>query len=111
MAAVLTRAEQIQVIPTTGALGAEICGLDLSLSLSSDSVQRLHQALLEHCVLFFRHQRISEADQVRFTSYFGKPVEHVREQSARPIKEIFYISNIVEDGQPIGALGNEELTF
>jgi taurine dioxygenase len=61
--------------------------------------------------LFFRNQHISEADQVRFTSYFGRPVEHVREQPDRPIKEIFYISNIVENGQPIGALGNEELTF
>jgi taurine dioxygenase len=35
----------------------------------------------------------------------------VREQPDRPIKEIFYISNIKENGRPIGALGNEELTF
>lgn len=100
-----------QVMPTGGAVGAEIRGLDLSQALSPEAVHSIHQALLDHCVLFFRNQHISEADQVRFTSYFGQPVEHVREQRDRPVKEIFYISNIRENGQPIGALGNEELTF
>jgi taurine dioxygenase len=104
-------ASHIQILPTGGALGAEIRGLDLTYLLPADTVQRLHQALLDHCVLFFRQQQLSEADQVRFTSYFGKPVEHVREQPDRPIKEVFYISNIMQEGQPIGALGNEELTF
>lgn len=102
---------QLQVIPTGGALGAEIRGLDLSQPLAADVVQLLHQAILQHCVLFFRHQQISEIEQVRFTSYFGRPVEHVREQPDRPVKEVFYISNIQENGHAIGALGNEELTF
>jgi taurine dioxygenase len=104
-------AEQLRVIPTGATLGTEIRGLDLTSPLSVDTVRRLHQALLDHCVLFFRQQDISESDQVRFTSYFGRPVEHVREQPDRPIKEVFYISNIQEHGKPIGALGNEELTF
>ncbi|MGE0679717.1 MAG: TauD/TfdA dioxygenase family protein [Candidatus Binatia bacterium] len=101
----------LQVIPTSGALGAEIRGLDLAQALSPEAVYGVRQALLDHCVLFFRNQHISEADQVRFTSYFGQPVEHVREQPDRPVKEIFYISNIVENNHAIGALGNEELTF
>lgn len=111
MSSANTNSSHLQVIPTGGALGAEIRGLDLSQALSTEATQEIRQALLTHCVLFFRNQRISEADQVRFTSYFGAPVEHVREQPQRPIKEIFYISNIQENGQPIGALGNDELTF
>jgi taurine dioxygenase len=99
------------ILPTGGALGAEIQGLDLAQPLGHEIMQCLVQALLDHCVLFFRRQQISESDQVRFTSYFGRPVEHVREQPDRPVKEIFYISNIVENGKPLGALGNEELTF
>ena len=72
---------------------------------------RLRRALLDHCVLVFRDQAISEEDQVRFTGYFGRPVEHVRRQPDRPVKEIFLISNIEESGQPIGALGHGELSF
>lgn len=100
-----------QVLPTGGALGAEIRGVDLAQPLSPETVQQIHFALLDHYVLFFRRQNISEEDQVRFTSYFGTAVEHVREQPDRSIKEIFLISNIEINGKPIGALGNEELTF
>jgi taurine dioxygenase len=101
----------IQIIPTGGALGAEVRGLDLSRPLSAEQVNRLRAAFLDHCVLFFRDQRISEEDQVRFSRYFGNPVPHVREQADRPIQEIFIISNVQENGKPIGALGNEELQF
>ena len=74
-------------------------------------VRRVRQALLDHDVVFWRNQHINEADQIRFTDYFGRPVEHVREQLDRPIKEIFIISNVVENGQPIGALNNDEISF
>lgn len=104
-------AERLKITPTGGALGAEISGLDLANELCAETLNRLRRALLDHCVIFFRDQHISEADQVRFTSYFGRPVAHVREQPDRPIKEIFILSNITENGQPIGALGNAEITF
>ena len=103
--------DRIQVIPTGAALGAEVQGLDLSHPLPDDSVRRIRQALLEHCVIFFRNQEITDAEQVRFTNSFGKSVEHVRKQRERPIKEIFIISNVQIDGQPIGALGNDEVAF
>ena len=103
--------DQIQVIPTGGALGAEIQGIDLTHPLPEDTVQYIHQALLAHCVLLFRGQQISDEDQVRFTNYFGQAVEHVRKQLPRPVKEIFFVSNVEKDGQPIGALGNDEIPF
>lgn len=101
----------VEVVPTGGACGAEIRGVDLSRPLSEAQASRIVRALLDHCVIFFRGQEISEADQVRFTRIFGRPVPHVREQADRPIKEIFIISNVTEDGKPIGALGNDEIQF
>ena len=103
--------EDIQIIPTGGALGAEVRGLDLSRPLSASQVNRLRAAFLDHSVIFFRDQKISEEDQVRFSRYFGDPVPHVREQPDRPIQEIFIISNVEENGKPIGALGNDEIKF
>ena len=103
--------DRIEVIPSGGALGAEIRGLDLCLPLDAATVGRLRRALLDHCVLVFRDQIISEEDQVRFTGCFGRPVEHVRRQPDRRVKEIFLISNIEQNGQPIGALGHGELSF
>ena len=103
--------KQMQVIPTGGPLGAEVQGIDLTQPLPEDAIQELHQALLSHCVLLFRRQHISDEDQVRFTNYFGQAVEHVRKQLPRPVKEIFFVSNVEKDGQPIGALGNDEIPF
>ncbi|OGG44138.1 MAG: hypothetical protein A3F84_22670 [Candidatus Handelsmanbacteria bacterium RIFCSPLOWO2_12_FULL_64_10] len=101
----------IQILPTGGALGAEARGLDLRQPLSPGQVNRLRAAFLDHSVLFFRDQRVSEEDQVRFSRYFGDPAPHVREQPDRPIQEIFIISNVEENGKPIGALGNDEINF
>ncbi len=99
------------IIPTGEPLGARVVGLDLRRTIGPDLATRLHAALLEHCVLVFGDQAIDEVDQVRFTRCFGAPVPHVREQPARDIDEIFVISNVVEKGRPIGALGSGELTF
>lgn len=103
--------DSTHLVPSGGALGAEITGIDLSLPLSPAVRDGIQTALLEHCVLFFRGQRLSDENQVQFTSYFGKPVEHVRKQRARRVKEIFIISNLTQDGEPIGALGNDEIPF
>lgn len=105
------KTKEVQIVPTGGALGAEVRGIDLREPLSTELAERLRTAFFEHCVLFFRNQQISEEDQVRFTRHFGNPIPHVREQPDRPIKEIFIISNVQENGQAIGALGNEELEF
>ncbi len=105
------RLQHIEVIPTGGALGAEIKGVDVSQSFSPAVSAAVHQALLDHCVLYFRDQHISEEDQVRFTRYFGEPVPHVRKQQDRRVKEIFIISNVKENGEEIGALGNADISF
>ena len=101
----------MQVTPTGGALGAEISGLDLANPIVEEVAEQVRQALLDHSVIFFRNQQITDHDQVRFTNCFGKPVEHVRKQPDREVKEIFMISNVKENGEPIGALGSDELDF
>lgn len=105
------RYRDIEVVPTGAALGAEIRGIALSQPLLAGQITAVRKALLDHFVLVFRNQDITEEQQVRFTSYFGQAVEHVREQPDRPVKEIFVISNVSEGGKAIGALENRELPF
>ena len=64
----LTTGADLRVLPSGGPLGAEIRGLDLGRELTPGEVKKVRAALLEHCVLVFRDQRISDEDQVRFTS-------------------------------------------
>lgn len=103
--------ETMQVVPSGGPLAAEIRGLDLRHPLPEETAQRVRQALWDHCVIYFRGQQITEEQQVSFTRHFGTPVEHVRKQAERRVKEIFIISNVKENGEMIGALGNDEISF
>lgn len=84
-------------------LGAQVLGLDLAQPLSFGDFQRLHHAHLDHHVLVFRDQRITPQQQVDFSRRFGPLQIHVLRQFQLPTQaEVLIISNIVENGQPIG---------
>ena len=85
------------------ALGAEVIGLDLSRPLSEPDFHRVHRAHLDHHVLVFRDQRISPAQQVAISRRFGPLQIHVLRDFQLPgFPEVLQVSNIKENGQPIG---------
>ena len=106
-----TKAGDLTITPTGSALGAEIQGCDLANPLASDQALIVRRAMLDFGVVFFRGQSLSDEDLVRFTSHFGTPVPHVRKQRQRRVKEVFIISNVKENGEPIGELGDELIPF
>lgn len=96
-------AQSFEIRPLDGSLGAELVGLDLSRPLNPQDFARVHGAHLEHKLLIFRDQRITPAQQVAFSRRFGELQIHVLKQfqlAGQP--EVFVISNIVENGQPVG---------
>jgi len=91
------------VRPVAGPLGAEVFGLDLSRPLSDDDFAALHRAHLDHHLLIFRDMRITPTQQVAFSRRFGPLQIHVLRQFQLPSDpEVLIISNIKENGQPIG---------
>ncbi|HEX5078689.1 MAG TPA: TauD/TfdA family dioxygenase [Geminicoccaceae bacterium] len=73
MAATMHRPE---ARPLSGALGAEIAGVDLAAPLDEATVAALRAALLEHIVIFFRDQRLSPHDLLALARRFGEVVEY-----------------------------------
>ncbi|MFL6673495.1 MAG: TauD/TfdA dioxygenase family protein [Massilia sp.] len=103
MAALLQSNNSFQILPFGGPLGAEIVGLDLGAPLGAADFARIHRAHLDHHVLVLREQRISPAQQVAFSRRFGPLQIHVLRQFQLPDDpEVLVISNIRENGQPIG---------
>jgi taurine dioxygenase len=56
---------------TSGALGAEISGVDLAQDLPDETIAAIRRALVEHQVIFFRDQELTPRQQVAFARRFG----------------------------------------
>jgi taurine dioxygenase len=68
----MTTTRTITVTPIAGALGAEISGVDLSEDVPDDVVAEIRAAWLEHLVVFFRDQPISDDRFVAFARRIGE---------------------------------------
>ena len=66
----------IQVHPISGALGAEISGVDLSRDLDDGVIGEIRQALVENCVIFFRDQNLTPDRHLAFGRRFGELQVH-----------------------------------
>jgi hypothetical protein len=60
----------LTVTPLTGAIGAEITGIDLK-SMSAEEESTLEQAFLDHLVVCIRDQELTPADLLDLTRQFG----------------------------------------
>ncbi len=63
--------QTITVRPISGALGAEIEGIDIARDISQQAFAEIHRAFLEHSVLFFRNQNLPPERQIAFAKRFG----------------------------------------
>ena len=122
MAQVLERTA-ITVRPTGAALGADVDGVDLGRELSSTMVDAIKRAWSDHLVLRFRGQHLDDDQLMRFSALFGEldlaPViaasrvqirgeDRYVDSAEEGHRYISIISNIVENGVAIGALGAYE---
>lgn len=92
----------IQVTPAGGMLGATIEGLDLATATSAD-VDTVIGALGQYGVLRFPRQSLTAADLKRFSASLGElevNVVNAYQEPGHP--EVMILSNIVENGRPIG---------
>ncbi|RPJ44832.1 MAG: TauD/TfdA family dioxygenase [Betaproteobacteria bacterium] len=93
----------LDIKPTGAALGAEIRGIDLSQPMAEATLRAIEHALHEHEVIFFRGQRIGPEQHVAFSGRFGELEKHIRVECCKPgFPEIFVVSNVIENGKPIG---------
>jgi len=83
-------------------LGAEIRGVDMGRPLDAATFKAVHDAWMEHLVLVFPGQHITDEQHVAFTTYFGEPeIFHQDIIKSKRTKEIFRLANVDEDGQLI----------
>ena len=73
----MTRSDTgIAIRRLTGAMGAEITGVDLSLPLDNATASAIHQAFLDHIAIFFPGQTLTAPQMDHFVQRFGDPLVH-----------------------------------
>ena len=93
----------MQVTPTGEVLGATIAGLDLSRPLSTAEFDEVVRALGRYSVIRFPDQKLTGRALADFSAQFGTLEINVANAYQEPgIPEVMILSNIVEDGKPIG---------
>lgn len=65
-------APSLRVEPLAGALGAEVHGVDLARPLDAATRDALHEAWMQHLVLFYRDQAITIDQHKAFARNFGE---------------------------------------
>lgn len=103
--------DQVRIVPTGGALGAFVDGIDAGKPLSGSLAHRLRQALAEHRILVYRGQKLTDPAFLAFATHFGgvfRPPQDVPVLASSP-------AGIAPDVVPVanvegGYTGNGELT-
>ena len=106
----------MRIIPIGEMIAADIQDANLSQPLDDFSIAAITKAWNENLVLRFRNQHLSDADLIRFSSYFGEldpPGPNPYGVTFLPeFPEINVISNVKDDtGVPIGNLGDGEAVW
>jgi taurine dioxygenase len=94
--------------------GAEVTGIDLR-DLDNAGFAGIHRAWIDHQVLLFRGQSLSDADLIAFSRRFGEldhaPIQENGQRIASGMPEIYVVSNVIENGVAIGSLGSGEAVW
>ena len=106
-----------EIVKLSKHIGAEIRGLDLREKPDEATIALIYKAWLDHLVIIFPGQDLSQEDLIRVTGYFGqmghidRPAKYRPPGFARMLPGIMLISNIRENGEPIGVLPDGEMHF
>jgi taurine dioxygenase len=110
----MVKVSSLTVVPSGEALGAEIRNVDLR-TITGQEFDAIHAAWLDHLVVLFRGQQLSDEDLIGFSRRLGDldwaPVQETGRRFVEGHPEIYVVSNVIENGVPIGSLGAGEAVW
>jgi taurine dioxygenase len=108
------RGSSTDVVPTGAALGATVKGVDLK-DLEDVAFARIMKAWRDHLVLLFRDQTLSDHELIAFSRRLGgldwAPIQETGRRFVDGLPEIYIVSNVKVNGEPIGSLGDGEAVW
>ena len=108
----MTSFQHITVAPLSMSVGAEIGGVDISQDLDDAVIAEIRQALLDHLVIFFRDQDLSDIERHKaFTRRFGDLFIHPNYNLGQENPEIVYLTRMPGDKGAAGETWHADTTM
>ncbi|HML14613.1 MAG TPA: TauD/TfdA family dioxygenase [Xanthobacteraceae bacterium] len=105
----------MQITPLDAPLGAEVAGVNLAAPVKRADLDAIEAAWRERLVVVFHGQKLSDPQLIAFSKNFGEldppGPNPYGEPFNRAHPELNVISNVVENGKPIGNLGDGEAVW
>jgi taurine dioxygenase len=95
----------------SGALGAEISGIDLALPLGGEAVAAIRQAFLDHLVIFFRDQPLTPAQFMAFARRMGAPVEYPFVKGIDGFPEVIEVKKLEHERHHFGGIWHSDTAY
>ena len=95
----VVRSNDYIVQPVSDALGAEVIGLDVSEPLDVRTLAVIQQAFIDHHLLVFRDQSLSDTAQVAFSKQFGQLEAFPEADKTKSAIEIYNVANVSPEGE------------
>lgn len=102
---------ELEIRPMTGALGAELHGVDLGRDLDDETIAAIRRALLDHCVIFFRDQRFDAEQHKALARRFGEIFVHPNYAGTQADPEIVMIRREPGDTRIVGEEWHTDTTM
>jgi taurine dioxygenase len=93
---------RLEIRPISGALGAEIHGVDLGRDIDDATIADIRKALLDHCVIFFHDQAFDAEQHKALARRFGSIFIHPNYYGLQADPEILEIRREPGDTKVVG---------
>ena len=112
LSSLMIRSSHFSINPISGALGAEIDGIDLAKPISAAIFDDLHQALMDYKVIFFRDQDLTPKQHITFSRLFGEPMEDMFVKANETYPELMELLKEADDtGYNFGGSWHSDSTY
>lgn len=102
----------LRIEKIAGSLGAEILGFDLAADpIATETVTAIHQALLDHKVVFFREQTLDPDRYLAFADHFGAAVEYPFAAALDGYPRITQVAKMEDDEVNFGGIWHSDTTY
>jgi taurine dioxygenase len=98
----------VEVRRISGALGAELLGVDLS---KDTPVEAIRAAFLEHQVIFFRDQQLTPAQFITFARHMGRPVEYPFVKGIAGFPEVIEVKKLEHERHNFGGIWHSDTAY